>query len=110
MTTSLKWPGLPREIQSSSFLCVCSMMTMDESTIEPMAMAMPPSDMMFAVTPKPSIGMNETMTATVIVTTGTAALVRCHRKMTMTRLTTISSSTSESDTVSIAPSINSPRS
>ena len=41
----------PLRSHSSSFLCVCSTTTMAASTIAPMAMAIPPSDMMLAVMP-----------------------------------------------------------
>src|SRR5437764_75403 len=42
----------------SSCLCAFSIMTIAESTIAPMAMAMPPNDMMFEVTCIHHIGMN----------------------------------------------------
>src|SRR5438477_348339 len=50
-TTSRKSPCRPSAIQCSSFLCVCSTTTIAASTIAPIATAIPPSDMMFAVFP-----------------------------------------------------------
>ena len=47
---------------------------MAASTIAPMAIAMPPSDMMFDVTPVPYIGMKDRMTAIGIVRIGMIAL------------------------------------
>ena len=51
ISTSIRLPGRPSRSHSSSRLCVFSMMTIDASTIAPMATAMPPSDMMLAVSP-----------------------------------------------------------
>ncbi len=76
----------------------------------PIAIAMPASDIIFAVTSRPNIGRNEMITAIEIVTIGTSALVRCNRKTMMIRLTTASSSIRVSFRVSIERSINSPRS
>ena len=41
----------PVRCQSSSFLCVCSTTTIEASTSAPTAIAMPPSDMMLALSP-----------------------------------------------------------
>ncbi len=47
---SSTWPGLACR-QASAFLWAFSIITTAASTIAPMAMAMPPSDMMFALMP-----------------------------------------------------------
>ena len=57
-------------------------------------MAMPPNDMMFEVKPAMRMGMNAIRMATGMVTTGMAALGKCHRKIRMISATTISSSIS----------------
>ena len=75
-------------------MCVCSTTTMAASTIAPMAIAMPPSDMMFDVSPIILIGMNAMMMAIGIVTIGMMALGTCQRKIRMTSATMISSSIS----------------
>src|ERR1035437_10915918 len=56
---------------------------MEASTIAPMAIAIPPRDMMFEVSPIIFIGMNERMMAIGIVKTGITALGKCQRKMKM---------------------------
>ncbi len=67
---------------------------MAASTIAPIAIAMPPSDMMFDVSPMAFIGMNEIMMAIGIVKTGMIALGKCHRKIRMISATMIISSIS----------------
>ena len=86
--------GPPVRSHTSSFLWVCSTTTIDASTSAPIAMAIPPSDMMFADTPNARNGMNEINTATGIVTTGIIALGMCHRNSMMTTTTVIMISTS----------------
>ena len=49
--TSTREPGLPASSHSSRSLCVFSMRMIAASTIAPIATAIPPSDMMFAVRP-----------------------------------------------------------
>ena len=51
MITSVRSPGRPACSQSSSFLWTFSIRMIDASTMAPIATAMPPSDMMFAVSP-----------------------------------------------------------
>ena len=57
-------------------------------------MAMPPSDMMFAVSPMCFIGMNASRTAMGSSRAGTSVERKCSRKSRITRVTTISSSIS----------------
>ena len=71
-----------------------SMMMIDASTIAPMATAMPPSDMMFAVRCCSNIGMNARSTPTGSVRIGMSALRAWSRKTKMMTLTTIISSMS----------------
>jgi hypothetical protein len=49
MMTSVRGSGWPAWSHSPSFLWMFSMMMIDASTIAPIATAIPPSDMMFAV-------------------------------------------------------------
>ncbi len=49
MMTPSRLPGFPSASQRSNRLCAFSTMTIAASTIAPMAMAMPPSDMMLEV-------------------------------------------------------------
>ena len=64
----------------SSALCAFSIMMMAESTIAPMAMAMPPSDMMLHVRSIHHIGMNERMIAIGSVMIATSDERTCQRK------------------------------
>ena len=110
MTTSRKSPGRPSACQRSSFLCVCSTTTMAASTMAPIATAMPPSDMMLAVSPSARMGMKASSTAIGMVKIGMSALGRCQRKRRMTPLTMRSSSTSVWRRVSMARSMSVERS
>ena len=74
-------------------------MMMAESTIAPMAMAMPPSDMMFEVRPKPNIGRNESRMAMGRVMIATSAERTCQRNTRHTSATTMLSSISFSRNV-----------
>ena len=67
---------------------------MAASTMAPMAMAMPPSDMMFEVSPICFMGMKEMRMAIGMVMIGMAALGMCQRKMRITKATMASSSIS----------------
>src|SRR5258707_1165391 len=109
MITRVAGPGRPSASQCSSLLCVCSTTTMDASTIAPMAMAIPPSDMMFAVKPVACTGMKARITAIGIVKIGMMALGTCQRKIRKTMLTITSSSISVRRKVSIDRSIKSQR-
>ena len=71
-----------------------SIMMIDASTMAPMATAMPPSDMMLAVSPWKNIGMNASSTPIGRVRIGTSALRTWSRNRKMMRLTTIISSIS----------------
>src|SRR3990172_8674935 len=110
MTTSLKSPGRPSASQCSSFLCSCSTRTMDASTIAPMAMAMPPSDIILAVSFIQYMGRKEMIITIGIVIIGIMALGMCQSKMRITRLTIAISSMSVPFSVSIERSIRSARS
>ena len=83
---------------------------MAASTSSPIAMAMPPSDMMLAVMPSIRNGMNDTSTATGIVMTGISALGTCQRNSSTMKTTVRMTSISVSVTLSIARRISSERS
>ncbi len=110
MTTALWSTFSPARLCSSSFLCVCSTTTMAASTSSPMAMAIPPSDMMFAVIPSIRNGMNEMSTATGMVMTGMSALGTCHRKSSTMKTTVRMTSMSVSETLLMALRMRSDRS
>ena len=67
---------------------------MAASTIAPMAMAIPPSDMMFEVSPIAFMGMKAMTIAMGIVKTGMMALGMCQRKIRMISETIVISSIS----------------
>ena len=109
--TIARWSRVdPLRCASSSFLCVCSTTTIAASTSSPIAIAMPPSDMMFADIPNARNGMNATSTATGMVMSGMSALGRCLRKSSTTNATVSTTSTSVSLTLSIARRISAERS
>ena len=85
-------------------------MMMTASTIAPMAMAMPPSDMMFELMPCPNITRNAINTATGKMMMATSALRRCNKKARQTSATTMLSSSSFSSSVLTARSISAVRS
>ncbi len=87
-----------------------SMMMIDASTIAPIATAMPPSDMMFAVRCCSTIGMNASKTPSGSVRIGISALRTCSRNTKITTLTTTISSISVWRSVCTASSISSERS
>ena len=80
--------------QASSFLCAFSIITTAASTIAPIAIAMPPSDMMLAFTPWRRITTNAASTPSGSDTTATSDERRCSRNARQTRATTANSSTS----------------
>ena len=94
----------------SSALCAFSIMMIAESTIAPMAMAIPPNDMMLEVTCIHHIGMNDRMIAMGSVMIATSDERTCQRKTTQTSATTMLSSISFSRNVAIARLIRSLRS
>ncbi len=73
-------------------------------------MAMPPSDMMFAVMPSIRNGMNEMSTATGMVMMGMSALGTCQRKSRTMKTTVRMTSMSVSVTLSMARRMRSERS
>ncbi len=83
---------------------------MAASTSSPIAMAIPPSDMMFALIPSARNGMNATSTATGIVMIGMIALGMCSRNSRTMNTTMSTTSTSVSLTLPIARRIRSERS
>ncbi len=83
---------------------------MAASTMAPTAIAMPPSDMMFEVSPIAFIGMNAMITATGMVMMGIIALGTCQRKIRMTMATMINSSVSVCFRFSMERSMRSERS
>ena len=85
-------------------------MMMTASTIAPMAMAMPPSDMMLELMPWPNMTRKEISTATGRMMMATSALRRCIRKARQTSATTMLSSRSFSSSVLTARSISALRS
>ena len=76
----------------SRCLWAFSIMMMTASTIAPMAMAMPPSDMMFELMPCPNMTRNAISTATGKMMMATSALRRCSRNARHTSATTMLSS------------------
>ncbi len=95
---------------ASSFLCAFSIMTIAASTIAPTAIAIPPSDMMFAFTPWYCITMNAISTPSGSVTIATNPERRWNRKARQTTATTTNSSTSLSRRWAIERSIRPERS
>ena len=87
-----------------------STITIAASTIAPMAIAMPPSDMMLAPTPWKYMTMKAISTASGRVITATSAERRCSRKTTHTSATIAISSTSFSRRVATEFSISTVRS
>ena len=83
---------------------------MAASTSAPMAIAMPPSDMMFAVTPIMRKGRNEISTAIGMVSIGIRALGMCIRKTSTTSDTVAITSISVDFRLPIARRIRSERS
>ena len=87
-----------------------STITIAASIIAPMAMAIPPSDMMFAFRPITRMARNAIRTPMGSVRIATSALCACSRKRIVTSATMIDSSTSFSRRVAIARSISPERS
>ena len=85
-------------------------MMMTASTIAPMAIAMPPSDMMFELIPWPNMTRNEINTAIGRMRIATKALRRCSRNARQTSATTMLSSISFSSSVFTARSMRAVRS
>src|SRR5215475_10060464 len=83
----------------SSAVCAFSIMMIAESTIAPIAMAIPPNDMMLEVTFSHHIGMNERMIAIGSVMIATSDERTCQRKTMQTSATTTLSSISFSRNV-----------
>ena len=105
MTSTRSAPAGSRPCSSrkwSSCLCAFSTMMIAASTIAPMAMAIPPSDMMFEVRPSARIGMNESRIAIGSVMIATSAERTCQRKTRQTKATTMLSSMSFSRSVAMA--------
>ena len=90
--------------------CAFSTITIAASTIAPMAMAMPPSDMMLALMPCRYITTRAISTASGRVSTATSADRTCSRKTAQTSATIAISSSSFCCRVSIERSINDVRS
>ena len=74
-------------------------MMMTASTMAPMAMAMPPRDMMFELMPCAYMMMNEISTAMGRIRMATSALRKCSRNRMQTSATTRLSSNSFSSSV-----------
>ena len=106
--TICQWGSRPRS--RSRCRCAFSTITIAASTMAPMAIAMPPSDMMLALRPCRYMTMMAISTASGRVSTATSAERRCSRKRAQTRATTAISSSSFSCSVSIERSINDVRS
>ena len=83
---------------------------MAASTIAPMAIAIPPSDMMFDDRPSMRMGMKAITMEIGMVNTGMMALGKCHRKIMITMETTIISSSRVCFRLSMERRINSDRS
>ncbi len=113
--TSVQRSALPgalpcRDSNASMCLCTFSTMTMAASTIAPMAIAMPPSDMMLALTPCQCITTKAARTPIGKATTATSADRKWNRKIAQTSATTRNSSISLERRLSTARSIKSERS
>ena len=91
-TISARGSFLPDASHVSSFLCTFSTTMIAASTIAPMAIAIPPSDMMFAVNPICFMGMKASTTAMGRSSAGTRVERKWRRNRRITRVTTISSS------------------
>ncbi len=76
----------------------------------PIAIAIPPSDMILADMPLIWIGINARITVTGIVMMGMKALGKCHKKIMITKLTMTSSSINVCFKLSTERSIRSERS
>ena len=110
-TMTASWStSVPDRWRSSSFLCVCSTTTIAASTSSPIAIAIPPRDMMFAVIPSMRKGMKDTSTAIGIVIKGTIALGTCQRKRSTMKTTVRTTSTSVQLTLSTARRMRTERS
>ena len=94
----------------SRCLWAFSIMMIAASTIAPIAMAMPPSDMMFELRPCPYMIEMEASTAIGRMTIATSALRRCIRNSRQIRATTMLSSMSFVSSVRTARSIRAVRS
>ena len=104
-------PGTARTWRhASSFLCAFSIITIAASTIAPIAIAMPPSDMMSAFTPCARITTNAASTPSGSETTATSAERRCSRKARQTIATTANSSSRRVARFATARSISAERS
>ena len=90
--------------------CAFSTITIAASTMAPIAIAMPPSDMMFALMPCRYITMTASSTARGRVSTVTSADRTCSRKTAQTSATIAISSSSFRRSVSIERSISTVRS
>ncbi len=109
-TTSARGSLRPSRSHLSSRLCTFSTTMMAASTIAPMAMAIPPRDMMFAVSPICFMGMNAATTAMGRSSVGIRVDRKCSRKTRMTAATAISSSISVRRKVSMLARISRERS
>src|SRR2546422_2594908 len=96
------------ELQSRLHL-VCRLL-LEKKKMAPIATAMPPSDMMFAVRPIRAIGIKASTTAIGSVRIGISALRKWNKKKTMTRLTISISCSSSCQSVCTARWISSERS
>ena len=108
-------PGAPGRAPSrggfcSNRLCAFSTITIAASTIAPMAMAMPPSDMMLEVILRYAIGMKANSTATGRIRIATSALLKWKRNTSATKLTMTLSSSNFSRSTAMARWIRSERS
>ena len=83
-------------VRGSRSRCLCrfSIMTMAASTMAPMAMAIPPRDMMLALIPCQPMTMKAARMAMGRLRTTTRAERTCHRKRTQTSATMTKASTS----------------
>ena len=94
----------------SRCLCVFSIITMAPSTIAPIVIAIPPRDIILALSPWIFITINAIKIPIGKVTIATNADLACNKNKIQTRLTTMNSSSNFSVRLSTALSIRSPRS
>ena len=109
--TTLQWSlGEPSAALRSMCLWRFSTMTIAASIIAPMAMAIPPRLMMFALRPSSFMESSAMRMPMGRVTMATSALFACRRKITVTSATMIDSSSSFPFSVAMARSISPDRS
>ena len=110
LVSKYRAPSAPGPASRSRCLCMFSIITIAASIMAPIAIAMPPSDMMSAPTPTNRMATNARRMPTGSVRIATSAELPCIRNRTQTSATMMLSSSSFSRSVAMARSIRSLRS